>query len=539
MVSRLALIIFFASFVATNAQAAEFIASVDRKELTVDEHLVLTLALYNSDTRLRAQGVNPNVDVTLLSEHFTVGTPRNKTNYNVFRTQGRASSTLQIELFPKKAGAFTIPSFNIDKVNTQPINIKVLPSEYGDAPLAFSRSGASKTALWQGEQVVIYHDTYYRVELDSAKLGGNIELSPTHLELFEHYRLPNSERIEQHHGFQYKVLRNSWTVFPTTPETLSVHLPDTWIVSADQKQIRLPNESISLEVNALPENINLHTLIGKPSFNLEAITQNNHSGDLNSWRISIATSSGFTSLPATLKLDAPPGLRVFIDNKTNDRQNSAEGVTQIAHYTLSAIAPYQGEYALADIKLDYFDPSSGSLKTASFPLPKLLIDQGVQRSAETALTPPTSSIDFQTSSNAPWIISTVLFAALWLTTLLLQIKRKRTKNNDEKNASAKPNTKNNSERPLEEKLLQAFDSRSLEQGLNQWQQQFGNDTQVSDTVLSVQRYYYGQSKDVNITDLTQQVDTACAVIKNKSINKSKSAPDAWRPEAFTKASNNL
>ena len=283
MVNRFSVLCCLFCLLLNTSQAADFIASVDRKELTIDEKLVLTLALFSSDTRLRAQGMNPNIDVTLLADSFDIGTPRNKTNYNIFRTQGRATSSLEIELFPKTTGNLTIPSFNVDGLTTQAISIKVLPSEYGNAPLAFSRSGVNQDSVWQGQQLVIFHDTYYRVELESAKLGGNIELEPQHLELFEHYRLPASERTEQHQGFTYKVLRNSWSLFPSNSGELTINLPDTWLVTADKKQLRLPHTSLNVEVKTLPSPVDTTALIGEAKISAEPITQSTHSGELNSW----------------------------------------------------------------------------------------------------------------------------------------------------------------------------------------------------------------------------------------------------------------
>ncbi|HEB63065.1 MAG TPA: hypothetical protein ENJ07_01140, partial [Gammaproteobacteria bacterium] len=50
--------------------SATFIAEVDRYQITTEEHLTLKLTLKNSDTRLRAQGVSPNIDLSLLTQLF-------------------------------------------------------------------------------------------------------------------------------------------------------------------------------------------------------------------------------------------------------------------------------------------------------------------------------------------------------------------------------------------------------------------------------------------------------------------------------------
>ncbi|NOY72749.1 MAG: protein BatD, partial [Gammaproteobacteria bacterium] len=175
--------------------AAEFTAEVDRSELNADEHLTLTLSLNNSDTRLRAQGVSPNIDLSVLTSDFDLGTPEVKNRYNIYRNRGRSTSSLSISLFPKETGNFTIPAFHLDGLTTATLPIKVqAPS---DAPLAFTQATVNQQKIWVGQQLVIHLDLFTRIPLESAKLGGALETEPTPLELIEHIRLPRTERTEK------------------------------------------------------------------------------------------------------------------------------------------------------------------------------------------------------------------------------------------------------------------------------------------------------------------------------------------------------
>jgi 23S rRNA A1618 N6-methylase RlmF len=49
------------------AWATTFTATVDRAQLSQEEHIILTLSLMNSDIRLRAEGANPNIDLSVLT----------------------------------------------------------------------------------------------------------------------------------------------------------------------------------------------------------------------------------------------------------------------------------------------------------------------------------------------------------------------------------------------------------------------------------------------------------------------------------------
>ena len=65
----------------------------------MDEYVLLTLSLVNSDTRLRAAGISPNIDLTLLTRDFELGVPREDHRFNILRDRGRSTSELKVELF--------------------------------------------------------------------------------------------------------------------------------------------------------------------------------------------------------------------------------------------------------------------------------------------------------------------------------------------------------------------------------------------------------------------------------------------------------
>ena len=148
MVKRLIIILSLQLFSIATVAAESFEASVNKKELLLDEHVVLTLKLINSETRLRAEGVSPNIDLTLLTNDFELGIPKATNRYNNFRNQGRSTSTVTVELFPKNHGSFVIPSFTVDDLKTTPITLKVHNVPKDKNPEVFSRSGVINSKLF-------------------------------------------------------------------------------------------------------------------------------------------------------------------------------------------------------------------------------------------------------------------------------------------------------------------------------------------------------------------------------------------------------
>jgi hypothetical protein len=165
LLSLLALLIF------ASARAAELTAAVDRKEVMLDEHVVLSLSLINSDTRLRAEGISPNVDLSVLAKDFDIGTPHVENRYNIYRGRGRSTSELKVDLFPRRDGRLTIPAFSVDGLSTAPIVVAARKLPPGALPEIFSKAGVSAASVWQREQLVAWLDVYHRVPLKTASVG--------------------------------------------------------------------------------------------------------------------------------------------------------------------------------------------------------------------------------------------------------------------------------------------------------------------------------------------------------------------------------
>src|SRR3569623_2800298 len=80
------------------AHAAQLHASVDQSELALNEPVTLTLALTARDTRLRAEGVSPNVDLSVLAKDFDVGTHTVSNRSNVYQSRGSSPTELRVEM---------------------------------------------------------------------------------------------------------------------------------------------------------------------------------------------------------------------------------------------------------------------------------------------------------------------------------------------------------------------------------------------------------------------------------------------------------
>lgn len=518
-----------------NAHGADFNANVDRSELALDEHVMLTLTLSNSDTRLRAQGVNPNVDLSILTKDFHVGSPRDSHRYNIYRGQGRSTSELVVELFPKRIGNVTVPTFQVDGLSTAPIQLTVRPSPQGTAPLAFAKVSVNTSSPWQQEQLVAYLDVYSRIELESAQLGGELMSEPHALDQFEYRRLPVQTRSEQHEGFSYRVMRTAWALFPTRDGPLRLQFPETWIVAKDGNKLRLPGERLDVTIRALPADIAPGTLVGKPQLSLTPTRQGMTTNDLYAWQLELRAAAPSTVVPKSLELRPVKGLQLYVDRPLQVTEESATGLTQVARYSLSAFALQAGSYRLPDIQVSYFDTASGTQQVTTAPGPEFAVQSGpagASPAAPPAPSAPPGDVVRNGSAAWPWILACASLLALWLITLAAWLRQRPT--NRQATDAVTESRRGNPSRPLEADLLKAFGTPSLAAGLCDFETRHGINEELRATVQSVQRLYYSPQCGTAASDLHEAVGRAVQLIRSVSSQRAATS-NPWLPNQFSPA----
>ena len=491
-------------------QAATLTAEVDRRELTIDEFAILTLTLDQSDIALRTDGVNPNVDLTQLSSAFNVGTPRIEQRYDSRRPQGRAFSQLRVELFPRQLGPLVIPRFSVDGAASQAIEILVLPSAL-PAPLAFIEFRTSKATVFRHEQLVVSLDVFYRTNLESAQLGGELSTAPKPVELIDVYTLPTSEREEIRHGFHYKVRRRAWALYPEDEGELTLLHPDIWIVTERQERIHLPAGKQTITVQPLPAAFAAKGRIGTTQVQIESLPA--PSVAMASWRIRVRSRAQQNTLPEQLTFNAPPGLLLHSAAARVRHEENEEGVLHIADYTVVAQAQRPGQFNLAPIELDYFDPREMREMSAPIAIPpfELRFDTASAQASPTgAATPDADREKNQSDTGKYWPLATAFFAALWITTLLLGWRglRTATTRNMHAHVAARHHAASRTDaRPLQTRLLTVLDARSLGEGLEAFEAKFGVCDAMRSAVTAVQRHYFSSETELDSTTLEKLVAT--------------------------------
>jgi len=511
-------------------QAATFSAHVDRQSMTQDETLILDLKLADSDTRLRAEGEQPNVDLTLLSSDFELGMPREHHRFNIERNRGRATSTLRVELFPRHTGDLTIPSFAIDGLHSEAIKIRVLQATPERMRDLFVRTGVTKEHLWVHETTLLYLDLYHRIDIKSAQLGGLPDAEPRKVELV---RIGSRDRTETVDGVEYAVNRTAWGLAPRQAGTVKVQMPDVWVVTQAGQQRRLAFSDVVVTAKPLPEGTPEGIIVGQPELRIDGIEGTARASTPLAITLSLRTNVLPQLLPLTAPtLQMPDGIRVYPE--TTQVGNASFGddgsiITTVA-YPMQLLPSRVGRFQLPAITLPYFDNVSGKLATTSINGPVLDV-AAPPRDYNAASSPlpetETDQIVDAGISTVGWRLISLGLFLLWMATLLAVWWTRRSPPMTKQPPSRQgPNAGTPSER-----LLIAMGTRTLEAGLRRWEAQLGIDQTRRDVVRAAQQARYANN-DAESATLHHAVDQALKNLPETSVEQDQEPLDPWRPEHF-------
>ena len=524
--------------VGTPAMAANLSASVDRKTLYQDEFVVFKLSLLNSETRLRAEGEAPNVDLTLLSRDFELGTPQATHNYNVFRNRGRATSSITVTLFPRYSGTLTIPPFSVDGLRSEAITLQVMPARADKTPAVFARSGTTQASVWVGEPTLAYLDLYHRVDLKDARLGGRIETTPLQVQLS---KLPQTERTVTLEGLDYSVTRTLWSIAPLDDRPVTIDFPDIWVETVNDDKIRLPFSSTTLEVKPLPEGVPSNILMGTPSLTQHFDGEGFRQDEPIPWEITLTAPVDINQLPDTLPIsDISPRVKIYLEKAVRERGDiqDADKPVSTAVYHGFLIPLESGQITTPGIRLPYFDTSQGFVTILESKGEVLTVGEAVAtREQEPSFVSDRGQAPVPMQERAEdsltWQTISALLALSWLATMGAWWWRGRPARAQASLEVPRGRTQSSNAPPLIAMLLEALHTTTLEQGLGKWEARHGKDEKLRQTIARLQRLYYSAQDAGNEGDLHQQVVETVKRIRAASNGSDASAtPDPWQPRNF-------
>ena len=361
---------------ATTAHAAGIEVSIDRKEVTVEDQLQLTVQVQGSQQAAPELPPLPNFDV--------VSSGRS-TQMQIINGQTSTSVAYRYTLIPKRAGTFSIGAVvvRIDGrvYQSAPFTVRILsPQQQPKATRdAFVSAKLSQERAFVGEQVVYVFRFFRRVDIRDASLE---------MPDFAGFTVQDLGAQKDYNttldGQQFAVTEIRKALFPQeagsleiAPASLSVGLIrrsrrsprgfrspfDDFFGGAHKETKTLRSPPVSLEVAALPPAPKgFSGLVGDFRINAQLSQTDLSVGESTTLTVTIHGSGNAQSIVAPI-MDPLDGFKVYDDKPTATLNTDGPRVQGSRSFRRALVPLRPGTLTIAPIVLSTFDPTSGVYRT--------------------------------------------------------------------------------------------------------------------------------------------------------------------------------
>jgi len=431
------------------ALAAAISVHVDREPLVQNESFRLTF---------EADGpVDGDPDFSPLERDFDLIGRSRRSNISVINGRFARSTTWVLNLMPRRAGTFELPSIRFGADRSETLSVRVEPAAAGrgrDGEDLFLVVAAAPMDPYVQAQVLYTVQIWRTVELSDASLSepqvpsGDAIVEP--LGKDRHY---HAERD----GRRYAVIERRYAVYPqrSGPLTLEPLQFEGRVIKGNRSMLdpfgqdistrRLRSETVNLQVRPAPDAAPAPA--GGPWLPARQIELREvWSDDAERIRVGEALSrtiaviaDGLTAgqLPE-LAPPLPDGLKSYPDQPVLTDQSGSDGVIGVRQEKVAIVPASPGRYVLPAVALHWWDVNAEQARVARLPArPITVLPAAGAPPAPAAPAAPAGTADGNAAGTAPaprrapgpltgpwpWIAASLALA--WATTLALWWRRER------------------------------------------------------------------------------------------------------------------
>lgn len=354
---------------AGHTQAQALIANVDRETIGLNDTLILTVRQSG-----RTLSGTPNFDA--LRRDFEVLSNQRSHQTRIVNGDMESWTEWRLMLSPKQAGTLTIPPFEFNGEQSQPITVTVQARQRqpdGAGEDIFVEAELDKERIHVQEQVLLTVRLYSRVNLDGA------EIQPLELDEAVIKAVNEENYITQIDGRQHIVVETTFALFPQRSGTLEIpSLVYDLAVSRGQRDFwgrssrqRVRTDALSLPVDPTPDSYTGNTWL--PARNLElsehwgtdpsALRQ----GEPVTRRITLQAEGLTAAQLPNLTLEDIPGVTFYPDRPQTEEQVNVGGVQSTSTLTLAMVPNRSGRIELPAVRLQWWDTDADQMRTAELP----------------------------------------------------------------------------------------------------------------------------------------------------------------------------
>ncbi|WP_223786629.1 BatD family protein [Marinicella meishanensis] len=421
------------------AQAA-IKAAVDRSTVLFGESLTLTITA--------DKNTNSQPDFTLLDAVFHVGQTGKSSSTQIINGEVNTQTTWQVLLVPKSLGTHLIPPLEVDGERTETIKITVNkpdPNAQAKGDL-FIELETNKDSAYVQEEILLTVRLMYAINLKNGALtepGGD--------GVIVQQISKGANYTTQRDGKTYQVLERKYAIYAENSGPLTLNpLVFEGEVTDNSRQsfglfqrgrpVRHVSEMLDLEIKQIPPEFVNQAWIPARQVTLQqswSQDQPYRVGEPITRTINLTVAGQAETQLPELQLADIDGAKIYQDKTdTITRQDGQQLISsKVIKYAI--IPTRQGLLEIPEFTLDWFDTTSQSGKVARIPATTLAV-----AAADASTVQAPQAVDFNppaiqptavpigelvspeaTGSAFVWQVLTVVFAALWLFTVMLWWRR--------------------------------------------------------------------------------------------------------------------
>ena len=352
------------SFAATKLQA-----SVDKNPVLAGEFFMLNISVDDN-----VKGEQP--DTSVLLKDFVVGPTSLSTRTNIINGSINKQTTWSVKLMTRTEGQYTIPSFTVSGLSSQPIDLTVTKraANADNNNDIFVKTSLSSNSLYVQEAGVYTLKLYLAKEL----LDGS--LSTPSMEDAQLTQLgKQTESYELVDGKRYLVITREYLIQPQKSGPYTIAAPVfQGRVQQNYRQLEVSaiGEDQQIEIKPIPSDYKGAWL---PSELVNLGEEWQPSDDTIEVGTPITRTITLTALGVTkeqlpdIEMPTINGIRSYPDQKDNNNavRNGRVVSQQTASYALLPQTP--GTYTLPEIKLPWFNTKINRISFATLPARKITV----------------------------------------------------------------------------------------------------------------------------------------------------------------------
>jgi len=332
---------------------AELILFIDKSQLELGHNSKAELYAINLSEKIT------DINFTELEQNFAVIIDETAGDVEDDRWPGQDIQLVELRLYPRQTGTFTVPSLELDGVQSQPQKIQVLPGVDDKNSTIEQTVILSSTEVWQRQRVtlvveLITQDTFVTLRAEEDLTLNGFEIIPIEA---------SREKIVRD-GSKYLKLRIGWIFFPLVEGEFTINIPGIEYVQSSQTRRSYFIKNQLLIVKALPPYIPPTMPVGEirlsSSLRGDAVL---HPDKISYWDITITGRNVSPSWIPTLLAQITAGKAVTMYKPITEQHTSIiKNVLQsqiLHHIPFKAIN--NGSLQLPDLALQYFDPRNAKI----------------------------------------------------------------------------------------------------------------------------------------------------------------------------------